>query len=574
MLKVISSLTFVCLLAFTVSAQTRRSRFFCGYGEGNQGAELCAKIQASTFTSNEVAERAVDKVLRPLGLKRNFVLISCPNINNAAAVTYGDGVRYIIYDDAFMREIDRNSSTDWASLVILAHELGHHLQGHTSRLVNFPPSMEELRRSRANELEADEFAGFVMYKMGASLAQAQSALSILTDVTNEEVSTHPKLWRRIEAIKTGYRDAEGQQPLANIDRAPSAEAFYMTGYNAHERKNYREAIDNYTVVIGLNPNFAEAYGSRGVAKYESKDYRGAIADCTEAIRLKPDFPEAYSGRGAAKHGLGDYRGAIADHNEAIRLKPDSPEAYGSRGATKHMLGDYRGAIADHTEAIRLKPDAAINYYNRGNTRHTGNKDYQGAITDYTEAIRLNPDFAAAYGSRGAAKHEMRDYRGAIADHTEAIRLSPDAAINYYNRGNTRLFGNKDYQGAIVDCTEAIRLKPDFPEAYGGRGAAKHGLGDYRGAIADHTEAIRLSPDAAINYYNRGNARYEDGPDYRGAIADHNEAIRLNPDFAEAYSSRGAAKSMSGDATGACNDYRKACQMGLSAACGAAGSCKQ
>jgi tetratricopeptide (TPR) repeat protein len=294
----------ICLLAFVSAAQTnKRPRFFCAYGEGGKGAELCAMAQASSFTSNEAAERAIEKVLRPIGLRRNFVIIACPNINNAAAVTYEDGIRYIVYDNAFMAKIDQTSNTDWASLSILAHELGHHLQGHTTGKPSFPPSAEELSRKRARELEADEFSGFVMYKLGATLAQAQSAMSTLKDVANEEFSTHPKRWRRLASIQAGYEDAKSQQPLANIDRGPSPEEFFSKAYAAYEKKNYRAAIDNYTVAITFNPNFAAAYNNRALAKRVGyNDYKGAIEDYTEAIRLKPDYALAYYNRGDAKGG--------------------------------------------------------------------------------------------------------------------------------------------------------------------------------------------------------------------------------------------------------------------------------
>lgn len=193
-------------------AQTKtESQFFCSYGEGNRGAELCARMQGRAFESNEHAERAVDMIVKPLGLRRNFVLVPCPYIQNAAAVTYEDGNRYIVYDNAFMEGIDKGANTNWASVSILAHEVGHHLQGHTTRLVHRPPTKEELRQGRENELEADEFSGFAMFKLGRSLNEAQAAMNNSRDVDDEENSTHPKRLRRLEAIKSGYENAKSQQ---------------------------------------------------------------------------------------------------------------------------------------------------------------------------------------------------------------------------------------------------------------------------------------------------------------------------------------------------------------------------
>jgi len=195
-----------CLLSVATVAQTRKKPlFFCSYGEENRGVELCTDLQRRSFPSTQHAERAVDLILNPIGLKRNFVLVSCPEIENAVAVTYEDGLRYIVYDNSFMESIDRSSNTDWASVSILAHELGHHLQGHTLRSVS-------LQQRRENELEADEFSGFAMFKLGRSLGEAQAAMNNFPDVDDEETSTHPKKWRRLAAIKKGYENAQSQEP--------------------------------------------------------------------------------------------------------------------------------------------------------------------------------------------------------------------------------------------------------------------------------------------------------------------------------------------------------------------------
>jgi tetratricopeptide (TPR) repeat protein len=359
MSKTIFTFTVIFLLAFTGLAQTRKEpRFFCNYGEGNRGAELCAKMQESTFKSNQHAERAVDMILKPLGLRRNFVLVPCPNIDNAAAVTYDDGVRYIVYDNAFMEGIDSGSNTDWASVSILAHEIGHHLQGHTTRLVHHPLTKEELRQSRENELEADEFSGFAMFKLGRSLDEAQAAMKNLRDVDDEENSTHPKRWRRLKAIEAGYVNAKSQQPIGDIEKQPSAEAYYSKGLDLSSQKNYREAAANFTEAIELNPNFAAAYYARGGCKSSYNDYQGAIEDYSQVIRLKPNDSAAYYARGLAKkYGLQDYRGAIEDYSQVIRLKPDDAAAYYARGLAKDSLGDKAGAYEDFRKACQMGYEA-------------------------------------------------------------------------------------------------------------------------------------------------------------------------------------------------------------------------
>ncbi|MEZ4982432.1 MAG: hypothetical protein R2769_12785 [Saprospiraceae bacterium] len=167
----------ICTLAFLLIAMTafgqlkdqKRVIHSCSYGEDNIGAELCSYFQSQGFSSNTDAEESIRKILEPIGLKPNFVLVPCPNIQNALAVNLDDGVRYIVYDPIFMEGIQKNAKTNWTSISILAHEVGHHLNGHTLTVGNNA-------QTRGEELEADEFSGFILAKIGSSLEQAQAAM--------------------------------------------------------------------------------------------------------------------------------------------------------------------------------------------------------------------------------------------------------------------------------------------------------------------------------------------------------------------------------------------------------------
>ncbi|MEZ4951476.1 MAG: M48 family metalloprotease [Saprospiraceae bacterium] len=197
----------ICTLAFLLIAMTafgqlkdqKRVIHSCSYGEDNIGAELCSYFQSQGFSSNTDAEESIRKILEPIGLKPNFVLVPCPNIQNALAVNLDDGVRYIVYDPIFMEGIQKNAKTNWTSISILAHEVGHHLNGHTLTVGNDA-------QTRGEELEADEFSGFILAKIGSSLEQAQAAMKALPHPTcaNEVYSSHPCLEKRLKAIKEGW----------------------------------------------------------------------------------------------------------------------------------------------------------------------------------------------------------------------------------------------------------------------------------------------------------------------------------------------------------------------------------
>jgi hypothetical protein len=184
------------LFSFTLFAQD--------YGNDAETLELCTTLQSNSFSSDLDADNALDRILSVVGLSKNFVLSPCSEINNAVAVSY-KGVRYILYDPEFMSMLSSNTS-NWTNLFILAHEVGHHVNGHSLDLVLYAGDIvdaPELEKKRQQELEADEFAGFVLAKLGATLSQTTSSVSMLSN-EDDIYSTHPKRDRRVASIEKGW----------------------------------------------------------------------------------------------------------------------------------------------------------------------------------------------------------------------------------------------------------------------------------------------------------------------------------------------------------------------------------
>ncbi|MDR2887886.1 MAG: hypothetical protein LBV26_07810, partial [Bacteroidales bacterium] len=150
----------------------------CYYGE---------KVEEDiySFASTQEAEKIVKRILDVVGLEPNFTIMAA-NVPNAMAVIENQ-MRHILYSQDFIMRIDNATGTDWASLSILAHEIAHHLQGHTITSSGSRPNLE---------LEADKWSGFVCAKLGATLDQAQAAMKSIASNTGS--STHPPKSARLE----------------------------------------------------------------------------------------------------------------------------------------------------------------------------------------------------------------------------------------------------------------------------------------------------------------------------------------------------------------------------------------
>lgn len=198
------ALTILVLLATCglTACDEEKSGFTCNfYGllSTTSTLEAIATKPQHQFSSTAEAISVVDSILDQVGLARNFAVMKSDEVDNAAAIVYQEK-RYILYNQEFMQLADEISNNSWASISILAHEIGHHLQGHTLTQDGSRPPIE---------LEADKFAGFVLARMGASLQDAQSAIMSL--VSEQGSATHPKRSERLMAIAAGFKNGSNKK---------------------------------------------------------------------------------------------------------------------------------------------------------------------------------------------------------------------------------------------------------------------------------------------------------------------------------------------------------------------------
>ena len=159
-----------------------------------------------TMPSSQSAIEMIQKIVDASGLVQNFQ-VSAAEIPNAAAVTSG-GVRRILYNPNFIDDLVKRTGSRWAPMSVLAHEIGHHLNGHTLGNIGSRPQLE---------IEADAFSGFILERLGAPLKAATAVISLLGPDNGSR--THPGRAQRFAAITSGWTKACKKDPDCFFDAA-------------------------------------------------------------------------------------------------------------------------------------------------------------------------------------------------------------------------------------------------------------------------------------------------------------------------------------------------------------------
>ncbi len=105
----------------------------------------------------------------------------------------------------------------------------------------------------------------------------------------------------------------------------AVDALLQEGIEAMQRSNYQAAVDTFTRVIEVAPEFAEGYNKRATTYYLMQRYDESIADCERTIVLNPHHFGALSGAGLCHLGQRNLTKALDFFERAVVVNPNMPQ---------------------------------------------------------------------------------------------------------------------------------------------------------------------------------------------------------------------------------------------------------
>jgi len=184
------------------------------------------------------------------------------------------GMNYIAYNANWLLDVYQDTNSKWTLYAIIAHEVGHYALAHDRRSIG---------SNHKIELAADEYAGEVLAKMGASLPDALAAYRSDKIGDHQGDDTHPPINKRLEAVEKGWRNVKGTQ--ASTEESSGAD------------KNSGKELDPSKDESAFGPNIYEfcyvtfSYDSSGqgtVQSQENERYK---------VTTKPQINERYVWQG-------------------------------------------------------------------------------------------------------------------------------------------------------------------------------------------------------------------------------------------------------------------------------------
>jgi tetratricopeptide (TPR) repeat protein len=302
----------------------------------------------------------------------------------------------------------------------------------------------------------------------------------------------------------------------NDASAQNARQYYKTGLTFVEAKNHKDAIDQFTKAIELDPEYAQAYVERSKSYESQKDLQNAADDLKRALTFEQKQPELYYEAARINYALADYKGALELINKSISLDRKSDNSFRMLARIQMALEDYSNSLVSINKAIDLKDNAENNFY------------------------------------RGELSEKMKNYNQAETDYKNAILKKPDYTDALLSLASLRLMVNKP-QEAMENCNSVLAKEPNLKDALLIRSRIYAKLTEYPQAIDDLSKILYNNPEDKEMYLVRGNY-YQEFTQHQQAINDFSKALLLDPKYSEAIYKRAFSYEQTGDFKSAIRDY--------------------
>jgi tetratricopeptide (TPR) repeat protein len=174
--------------------------------------------------------------------------------------------------------------------------------------VTEPVSQSIVLLQRGNTAERREAVG-VLARLGDQRAAGPLAAALKNDADT--------------FVRQGAEQALWQIWHRSGDNA--VDALLQEGIEAMQRGIYQAAIDIFTRVIEVAPDFAEGYNKRATTFYLMQRYEESIADCERTIVLNPYHFGALSGAGLCSLGQRNLPKALEYFERAVAVNPNMPQ---------------------------------------------------------------------------------------------------------------------------------------------------------------------------------------------------------------------------------------------------------
>jgi tetratricopeptide (TPR) repeat protein len=272
---------------------------------------------------------------------------------------------------------------------------------------------------------------------------------------------------------------------------------YFMRYDPSQGRAARQR-EEVEVALRLAPDLPEAHVAMGRAYYQGRrEFRQALDEFTIASKGMPNDAELWGWIGAAHRRLGNWTQALAAFEKSAQLDPRDAQNFLTGGApTFELLRRYADAVRMYERALSLAPDLHSAAISRAWTYFR----WQGQLDTLRAVLSRLPVGAELtfYGDAAAQRAKLLLWERNGEGLQQVLRMAGDDVFegqgsflprDLYDAWANRLRGDPaaaeaSFESAHVRLDAAVRELPDDWRVHAARGLALAGLGRREAALRE------------------------------------------------------------------------------------------
>jgi tetratricopeptide (TPR) repeat protein len=143
----------------------------------------------------------------------------------------------------------------------------------------------------------------------------------------------------------------------------AATAFYNTGVNLLEQKEYVRAIASFDQALASNITMIKqsdallyTYQNKAYALIQLNNYTEAVQTIDQGLLLYGNDEKLWYNKGYVLFKLGRYQDAITAYDKVLQINNQSVPALNNKGDTFFQMGRYKDAVDSYTRANSIEPN--------------------------------------------------------------------------------------------------------------------------------------------------------------------------------------------------------------------------
>ncbi len=301
----------------------------------------------------------------------------------------------------------------------------------------------------------------------------------------------------------------------------SAKKYFSAAEKFQEAGNVKDAIENYSKAIGMDPNYEKAYLARA-ALYEKEGKKTeALEDFKKLLVFSPKDKELYYNAGRLSMALLNYKDADQFFRKALERDKSYKEVIDLEIEVIHKTKDFAYGLTVAEMDLSVK-ETAQSFYNHAVMYDSLGK-YVEATKEYKQSKFFMSKFIPSYVGLALVLIKQNKVPEALTVCETALTKDPNNVDVFCARAKVYV-ANNDFQNALNDITKVIIANPTIPN-YKLRGHIYVKLGQFQNAVNDYSQSLKLD-DKDIDAYFARAAAAEQFQNYKQAVSDYNKIATL------------------------------------------------